>query len=592
MPLPKDATSWLNEANDSSDALDVLTVTPRVVARLQGRGETEETIKNIVRALAPLEFLIRQPPGGPWNSYFAPRREATDAETEYPCIADLCADDVEEWVNLTMLLKRPILRARFADAVWELGKRLKSPRRDLHRFARLAAEMYLEAASEETTARSSFSMFEAATRCICLAMQLRDLSMIERGFDRIMAFADSAELAHIGLWTVPFDRLIGLNGLSKSQEQQILDRYEIRFRATVANRDLHRVMMTGPRLANFFYGRKDYERAKAITLFYGEVVLDISSGLDASLATHHIANILEAYRSVGLRKEAERVRLLLEAKGKEAIAAMKPHRLEFELDRKEIENSIEEVLNVPQPFAALYRLANWCTPQPAAIEKMLDGGEFISHRLIPVAILGDNGLTVSQVSTYDQDKEGHIVMGLAREMNPSTMFFLSGLEQWKKKFELGGIPDTPNILDCCLVPADRVSLYRDGLQAFESLDYVKCIHVLIPQVENSLRELLRMLGRATTKTDEDGGFQLKNMYDVLHDTLVRETLEEKLWYFLKVLYVDNRGMNLRNLIVHGIAPVETFNRANAALVIQSIVFLTMIRPEALSLSHEESAESP
>jgi lysyl-tRNA synthetase class 1 len=589
MALPEDVICWLDETADSSDPLDVFTITSRLIAHLHDRGATEAEIKSTVRILAPLEFFTRRPTGGPWNSYFAPRRTATDGDGEYPCLADFSADDVEEWANLATVLKRPIVRARFADAVWELGKQLKSSGKDLHCFARLAAEMYLEAAaSTDTTARSAFSMLEAVTRGICLSMQLRVPSLVERGFDRIMAFADSVELAHIGLWTAPFDRLIGLNGLSKTQRQQILDKYEIRLRATIANRDLFRIMMTGSPFAKYFYDRKNYERAKAITLYYGEVVLDIATSLDASLASHHIANVLEAYRRVGLREEAERVRLLLEAKGKDVVATLKSRRFEFKLDRKEIEDSIAKILNVPHPLVALYRLANCCAPLPAAVEKRLDGGEFIAHRLVPVAILGDNGLTVSEIGTYDQDTEGHIVMGLAQEMNLSMMYFLIGLEEWKKKFELGGVPDTPNILDCALVPADRVSLYRDGLQAFECEDYVKCIHVLVPQVENSLRELLKMLGKPATKTDEDGGFQLKNMYDVLNDPLVRETLEEKLWYFLKVLYVDNRGMNLRNLVVHGIAPVEAFNRANAALVIQSIVFLTMIRDEALSVSEEDT----
>lgn len=81
------------------------------------------------------------------------------------------------------------------------------------------------------------------------------------------------------------------------------------------------------------------------------------------------------------------------------------------------------------------------------------------------------------------------------------------------------------------------------------------------------------------------------MNDVLHDPRVREALDEKLWFFLKVLYIDKRGMNLRNLVAHGIAPVEAFNRVNAALVVQSIVFLTMIRNEALFLSEDEIAEA-
>ena len=588
MPLSEAVVSWINEIEDSQDPLNLFTTTSRVFVRLKEHNVSDDEIKIVVRILGPLEFFVRRESDSPWNSYFAPRRNSAEPGGEYPCLAELSSVDVEEWANLANVLKRPIVRARFADAVWELGRKLGSQRSDLHCFGRLAAEMYLEAASVEATPSRAFSIFDAATRTIGLGMQLRASDFVDRGFEIMMAFARSVELAHIGLWCAPFDRLVGLKGLRESQLQQILDQYDRRFRETVASRDLFRIMMTGPRFAKYFHDQRDHNRAKEITLAYGEVALDIASGLNATLAVHHIEDVLEAYRRVGLRDEAEQVRLTLETRAKDVIAEMKQHRFELKLDVKGIEDSIASIINVAHSFVALYRLASWCSPQPDQIEKRLDSNEFVAHRLIPTVIIGDNGLTVGTVGTYDHDKEGPIVMEVAREMNLNATFFLMGLEQWKKKFELGGVPDTPGIFDCPLISVDRVSLYRDGLLAFECGDYVKSIHVLVPQVENSLRELLKMLGRPITKTDEDGDFELKNMNDVLHDALVRETLKEELWYFLKVLYADKRGMNLRNLVAHGIAPVESFNRVNAALVIQSIVFLAVIRDEAITLSQEEA----
>jgi lysyl-tRNA synthetase class 1 len=176
-------------------------------------------------------------------------------------------------------------------------------------------------------------------------------------------------------------------------------------------------------------------------------------------------------------------------------------------------------------------------------------------------------------------------------MNLGATLFLMGLEDWKKKFELGALPDMPDLLNSMLIPSDRVSIYLAGIEAFEKEDYLKCIHVLVPQVENSLRTLLTLLDIPVTKTDEDGNFELKNMNDVLLNDGVHQALEEKLWYFLNVLYIDKRGMNLRNVVAHGMAPLEAFHRVNAALVIQSIVFLTMIREEAIMFSDEE-ADAP
>jgi hypothetical protein len=82
------------------------------------------------------------------------------------------------------------------------------------------------------------------------------------------------------------------------------------------------------------------------------------------------------------------------------------------------------------------------------------------------------------------------------------------------------------------------------------------------------------------------------MNDVLHDPAVKDALDPKLWSFLKVLYTDNRGMNLRNLIAHGVAPAGAFNRIHAALVVQSVVFLTMIREEAMYVTKDQTADPP
>jgi lysyl-tRNA synthetase class 1 len=272
---------------------------------------------------------------------------------------------------------------------------------------------------------------------------------------------------------------------------------------------------------------------------------------------------------------------------------MKSQRIELKLDLDAIDSAIAEMINVSDPLVALYRLASNCAPHPERLvvefEAATEG--LLYHKLIPVSIIGDDGLTVTTIGTYDQDKEGRLVMELARDMALKTTFFLNGLKEWKKKFELGGIPDTPSLFDSLLIPPDRVTLFQEGLLAFEREDYVKCIHVLVFQVENSLRELLRILDRPVSKSTEDGN-QPKNMNDVLHDPVVKDALDPKLWSFLKVLYTDNRGMNLRNLVAHGVAPAAAFNKVNASLVVQSVVFLALIRTEAMYDAAGQAEDAP
>jgi hypothetical protein len=57
---------------------------------------------------------------------------------------------------------------------------------------------------------------------------------------------------------------------------------------------------------------------------------------------------------------------------------------------------------------------------------------------MPTEIIGHMGLPVGMIGTDNEDEEGHIVMRVAEQMNFNAMFFLSGIEDWKRKFELGG----------------------------------------------------------------------------------------------------------------------------------------------------------
>jgi len=589
MALAEYVTSWLNEC-DSTNRIELYLISSHVFDRLRERGTSRAEIDRIFRSLAPLEFHECHAVTSPWDSFFAPKMAAEEGRDEFPNLALLNSENVDEWAEVAESVEHPLHKARFADAVWELGRRLGSARKDRYRFGRIASESYLELAGR--TGNNPLEIINASARNIRLAIKLGAGDLVDHGFEFLMQYADSVEQAHVGLWSAPFDRLLGLNGLSEEQRERILDRHTQRFSATVAGGDIFRMEVIGPSFAKYFHDRRQYQRAKEITFAYGEAILKSAASLNASLATHHIEGVLEAYRRVGLKEETDRVRLLLEEKGKGVIAEMKSQRFEIRLDLEAINTAIAEMIDVSNPLVALYRLANNCAPHPEKFEAEFEAATegLLYHRLIPVSIIGDDGLTVTTIETYDQDKEGRLVMEFARDMNLKTTFFLSGLEEWKKKFELGGIPDTPSLFDSLLIPPDRVTLFREGLLAFEQEDYVKCIHVLVFQVENSLRELLRILGRPVSKSTDDGN-QPKNMNDVLYDPVVKDALDPKLWSFLKVLYTDNRGMNLRNLVAHGVAPAAAFNRVNASLVVQSVVFLALIRDKATYVVGDQ-AEDP
>lgn len=116
--------------------------------------------------------------------------------------------------------------------------------------------------------------------------------------------------------------------------------------------------------------------------------------------------------------------------------------------------------------------------------------------------------------------------------------------------------------------------------AYDQLDFVKAIHVWIPQVECALRELLGKLGVPTRKLAKNRAdiTEAKNMNDILADQRMRTALSEKLWRYLTLVYIEKRGgLNLRNDVAHGLLDPAAFNRPIADRLFHTLLALSLVR---------------
>lgn len=101
-----------------------------------------------------------------------------------------------------------------------------------------------------------------------------------------------------------------------------------------------------------------------------------------------------------------------------------------------------------------------------------------------------------------------------------------------------------------LISAGRELLYAKGLIAGLQGDPVIAAHLLIPQMENSLRHILKQNGSITSKgeTIQDNFL----LHEVLNSLDLKQILTENIIFTLKGLLVERMGSNLRNEICHGL----------------------------------------
>jgi hypothetical protein len=106
-------------------------------------------------------------------------------------------------------------------------------------------------------------------------------------------------------------------------------------------------------------------------------------------------------------------------------------------------------------------------------------------------------------------------------------------------------------------------LYLRGIQAGFFGDWVVAMHLLIPQLEASLRHVLQQHSVVTSTLDSDGTQKERDINQLLWDPNAGEIFGEDVLFDLRGILIERFGCNMRNELAHGLIHEAGFYRAEA-----------------------------
>ena len=109
-----------------------------------------------------------------------------------------------------------------------------------------------------------------------------------------------------------------------------------------------------------------------------------------------------------------------------------------------------------------------------------------------------------------------------------------------------------------LVPPGREMIYARGLLEGLRGDFLTATHLLIPQIEHSIRYLMEARGHIVSGLTTSGIQDEHNINGLIDRPELQEILGEDIIFDLKVLLVDRFGSNLRNRMAHGLMDSNQF----------------------------------
>lgn len=106
--------------------------------------------------------------------------------------------------------------------------------------------------------------------------------------------------------------------------------------------------------------------------------------------------------------------------------------------------------------------------------------------------------------------------------------------------------------DNAFIKPERKKAFLKGLTAGFNLDLVTALHLLMPQVEHSIRCLAQDCGAVVYKTNADGIEECSSLSSILNMPEVVECLDETFLFNLRLFYVSDYGYGMRNAISHSL----------------------------------------
>lgn len=120
---------------------------------------------------------------------------------------------------------------------------------------------------------------------------------------------------------------------------------------------------------------------------------------------------------------------------------------------------------------------------------------------------------------------------------------------------------------------------KQGIDLYFKENHIASINILVPQIEESLRNIIRLCEGNIIKPTDSGGFDVILLTDILNSEILMDVYNSDILLYFKIILNDKRGFNLRNNLMHGLAGENTFNIGIANLIIHLLLIISLFKEE-------------
>ena len=547
------------------------------------KNKPEFEFENLAFTLVPSKEI------NSWGTYYGPQaifKDANDNLIEVPALRNITIDAVNYWEQRYKATKYPLLTMRYAGLVWDFKRHIFHQKYDSDLY-RIYVDSMLKACNEDYANHPGITTNTLERLFHIAKNNEQDLILVKKAyidFEKRHATNDSIRYSASRFLIM----LENKKSFSQDEIDAIVQEHEQRLTrmcTPVEGRvNPWYIEKQATLLADYYNSLQQRDNIKRVLNCVEQAFLYESNNMNKLQLMGNLENLHAKYRYYSLEEEAKRLSVEIQKAGANIQDEMQVHQMEFTIT-PEIEAQAEQMFGTgvesdEDRFRnfVVYFIPNKVSQQ-ASLEELVKKDPF--GYMISNKLLDAKGRPMSVVGPYENDPEGRLILHITEELHKNS-FFLDLAVQ--KMIECKSLT-TEKIMNRLIIPSpifeeDRYPIISKALDLFFGNDFTVFCHLIVPQIENAICNLVSISGASVLKPQRNNnGFQLKTLDDLLREKPIIDIIGEDGAYYLRLVLSDQRALNIRNLLCHGIVPPESFDITAANRLLHVLFILDLIRCE-------------
>ena len=518
------------------------------------------------------------------GDYFGPSFEMPQGDLwmVFPSKKNITSAIIEYWKTRAKDSIHPVLKNRYADLAWTFEKEITGNRPNIE-----MAKITIDSAMEVVCKRCHEFEIHTITklrRALELSLSIKDKVRSDKVRDSIIAYEEFLSVSGSNQWGFSYDILIEENNciLSDTQKDKIimdLEKRVIQFSGIEDKSEFNpfSVKAAALRLAHYYKKHKKKDELKRILLKIDDAFNDVD-GASAILSTAWLQEIREIYHRFEIHEESERVAVKIQKVSAKIPEEMESITAKIEIPQRKFKKYIEEILG-DNLETALNEIICQFIPSRDEAKKQFDYRlkNSVLSCIISKNIVDHEGRTLKKIPPAYEDLESNLRHETSQSMNLQSPILRVLFDKCFQRYLVSAKMLADFIYKSPIFDENDREIIEQGLQLYFEGKYSPAIHVLIPQIERAIRNIVKLTINNVLKENRSGELQYKLLHDLLADLKAFNVLPEKLLYYFQILLTDSAGWNLRNIICHGMVPGNLNGAYEADRVIHVFLCLSKVR---------------